>query len=369
VTRLIYLNLIFQSVLGLNVPKFRGNFSSHPPHFNVDQSISAQYPLFSYSFFPPSAPKYRSRGAALLFGSPVDPLPFNPSVLPLTVKFIAALRKNPINNRNRSKSKVMHKLSNEEIEMLFQVAEKESPTFSKLYKETLEKANSRPPQPLKDYQPLCDQIELLTESIDYAYIATKDEGYYIPPRVCSLFRSTIAKQISIVKNDIDSRSSVEEVEHALTCLANMALMLSEDFIWESEYIESSIYDESLCILKVDMEEMGTVLRDRGVTICNDLQEKIRKLEVVYSHPKFDHIPTVFWAGARGKRMLDEIQSNRRWKASQSGRSRDDRYRYCEICHGSIWGSRECPQCFPVDEVLRSLESLDCGNPRKRLRSD
>jgi hypothetical protein len=131
-----------------------------------------------------------------------------------------------------------------------------------------------------------------------------------------------------------------------------------------------------------MEEMGTMLRDKGVTIDNRLQEKIKELEVVFAHREFDHIPTIFWAEARGKRMLDEIRSKGKGEKRTNERSRN--FTFCKRCEGIIWrpwGSEDpdCPDCGPcdsdtygliTDEILaRSLENLDCSNPRKRLRSN
>jgi hypothetical protein len=272
----------------------------------------------------------------------------------------------------------MDKLSDDEIEMLLQVAEKESRTFSKLYKETLEKANSRSPEPLEDYQSLYDQIDEVTTAVDIALSGFNE--YCIFESAGSLFRSTLAQQVSIVEKDIDHRSSVEEVANALRCLADMALMLGKEHFnsLRSDGWRPTVYVETLCTLKEGMEEMGTMLRDKGVTIDNDLQEKIRELDDVYALPEFDHIPTIFWAEARGKRMLDERRSKQKGEKRKSGEILSAGK--CERCDRSIWGfPRVCHMCGPcesdtygltTEEVLiKNLENLDFGNPRKRLRSD
>jgi hypothetical protein len=217
--RLIYLNLIFSLFWD---SKFRGNFSSHPPQSTSINQFPLNLPLLP---FPAFHHQHRNivRGATITFRQPRSTHFLQSFCSSTHCHFVAALRKNS-NNRNHSKPNVMDKLSNEEIEMLFQVAEKESPTFSKLYKETLEKANSRPPKPLKDYQSLYDQVDEVISSWEYAL--SDHHSHLILECAGSLFRSTLAQQVSIVKNDIDSRSSPEEVENALRCLANMALMFT-----------------------------------------------------------------------------------------------------------------------------------------------
>jgi hypothetical protein len=249
----------------------------------------------------------------------------------------------------------MDQLSAEEIEMLFQAAEKESLTFSRLYKETLEKAKHHPPQPLKDYQSLYDQIDEIISTM--CAVSHERQSSQILSTIGSLIRFTLTQQARSVKRDIDDSSSPEELEHAFTCLATMALMIGKQFV--EHYEDDYLYVKPLCYLLEIIEELGTMLRDKGITIVDPLQGKIKELEVVFAHEEFDHIPTIFWAEARGERRIEKLLD----KSEESTRFDFRRnFRRASVSESDSDG-------LTADEMLvQSLENMNC-NPRKRLRSN